>query len=98
MPQGLQVWDAAGNLIVDTSVSVLRDLVATVVENTTTSVQTIAVAPPSEATVLSTALIVTGTDTDLPPETNYNSGTGNLEYKWGVGGGGKFAQVKTLLY
>lgn len=99
MPQGLQVWDASGTLIVDTSVSVLRDFVTTSVSDTTTATQTVAITPPAATTaVITNAFITTGADNDLPPETNYNSSTGNLEYKWNSATSSKVAALRALAY
>lgn len=99
MGQGLQVWDASGTLVVDTSVSVLRDFVVTSVSDTTTATQTISIAPPANTTaVITNSFITTGSDSDIPPETNYNGGTGNLEYKWNSATSAKVAALRALAY
>ena len=97
MPQGLQVWNAAGTLIVDTRVSVLRELTTISTSATTTTTQTQAITVDPTQTVVGGARLETGADFDAPPSVSYNSSTGNLEYKWGSTGS-KTAKVQALVF
>lgn len=52
MPQGLQVWDATGTMIVDTSTFILKDVGTAVVENTSTSTAYVSITVPPASTIL----------------------------------------------
>jgi hypothetical protein len=52
MPQGLQVFDAAGNILLDTSTIVMKRMISYPVTVTSTSPNTIALTIPSTNTVL----------------------------------------------
>lgn len=52
MPQGLQVFDAAGNVLLDTSKLVIKRMIAYPVTVTGTSPNTIALSVPATNTVL----------------------------------------------
>lgn len=52
MPAGLQVMDASGAIVVDTTTVVLKEIVASTVTASTTSLQSIPVTIPSGATLI----------------------------------------------
>ena len=101
MPQGLQVWDQWGNLVVDTSTFILKDLKIVTVTNSNTATNSIpvnipanTVVVPSSSGVSSSANSSGGSYNDLP-DVSYSSG--NLNYTWSAGGGTKEARVGILL-
>lgn len=83
MPQGLQVWDAAGNLIIDTSTYVLKSIVTTVASASTTATQEVTVTPPGTTNLLTaTASIETGGAPIDAVDVNYDTSTNKLQYKF----------------
>lgn len=61
MPQGLQVFDASGNVLLDTSTIVMKRMIAYPVTVTSTSPNTIALSVPTTNTVLGAIAIPVST-------------------------------------
>ena len=75
MPQGLQIWDASGNLVLDTSTFVLKEIYAANVASNATG----------DLTIPSGMGEVIGVNTETIPiddfETEYNSSVNKLYYR-----------------
>lgn len=87
MPQGLQVWDAAGNLVLDTSTKVLKRGSQITFTASTTTDQTVPV--PSGATYAAISAVPTTSGGDASLISGEVSGS-NLVYKARVADGNTY--------
>jgi hypothetical protein len=92
MPQGIQVWDAAGTLILDTSQRVLKYLiVGEAIEGTTTD---IAIAPDATSSVVGAA--ISELDRDFTPLVVITSG--NARITWPSGSNSRARDILVMEY
>jgi hypothetical protein len=85
MPQGIQVWDAAGTLILDTSQRVLKYVVeGQAIEGTTTD---IAIAPDATSSVVAAA--ISNFDRDYTPRVVITPGNARVDWPSGSNGYGR---------
>lgn len=98
MPQGLQVWDASGNLIVDTSTFVLKEIsINTNVTASNTSDNFIPVTLPAGAVPAPSALVTnSGGSNDGPPDVEWDAANSRIKYRFGSTGS-RQADIKMLL-
>lgn len=92
MPQGLQVWDASGNIIIDTSTFILKEI-ATVSVNSGTSSSGSVSLPSGIPAILG---VSTEGSSGTQVGTSYNTGTNSLDYQGYAGGGGSTVYLKVL--
>jgi hypothetical protein len=90
MPQGLQVWDADGNLVIDTSLRILKYLtVGEAVEGVTTNIP---IAPDTTSTVVGEAVSLN--DGSFTPQITITSG--NAAITWPSGSSGQTRDIVLL--
>lgn len=82
MPQGLQIFDANGSILVDTSTYVVKEFARSTVSAATNGNVTLP-AIPSGVTVVGGAVASNGNPT---PRVRYNSVTNKLDYDFNTNG------------
>lgn len=82
MPQGLQVFDNTGTLVIDTSTLVLREYVSQVVSSSANG--SVTIAPPANTTVFATAKLETADPNAKIPELDLQPT--KIDYKFTPGG------------
>lgn len=98
MPQGLQVWDASGTLIIDTSTYVLKEIVAAIVPANTTATQFLSTTLPPASTVIgATVRAATGSSPVDLPEVQIDIANSRLQYKFESASGGN-ARINTMAF
>lgn len=98
MPQGLQVWDASGTLLIDTSTYVLKEIVAAIVPASSTAVQYLATTVPASSTVIGAAVKASsGTAPDELPDIQIDTANNRLQYKFESASGGN-ARINTMAF
>jgi hypothetical protein len=98
MPQGLQVWDASGTLLIDTSTYVLKEIVAAVVVANTTATQFLATTLPPSSTILgATVNAPSGPSPVDLPEVIIDTANSRLQYKFESASGGD-ARINTMAF
>jgi hypothetical protein len=98
MPQGLQVWDTSGTLIIDTSTYVLKSITSVVAEATTTAAQEVTVLPPGTTNLIAaSASIESGSAPQDVIDVNYDVTNDKLQYKF-KDTGSYFARINALAY
>lgn len=93
MPQGLQIWDASGNLVLDISSRVYKTLaIASVTENTNTTVTTSNIGNTGTIFVED---LTADEDTAAPVITAINSGS--VDIGWAGGNSGSASKTIVIL-
>jgi hypothetical protein len=84
MPQGLQIWDSSGNLVLDITSRVYKTLaIASVTENTSTTVTTSNIGNTGTIFVED---VTADEDTAVPVVTAINFGSVDIGWEGGIGG------------
>ena len=98
MPQGLQVWDASGTLLIDTSTYVLKEIVAAIVVANTTATQFLATTLPPATTIIgATVRAPSGASPSDLPEVIIDVPNNRLQYKFESASGGN-ARINTMAF
>ena len=99
MPQGLQIWDASGTLILDTSTYVLKELAVVIAPSTTTSTQYLTTyIPPSSTIVGGTVRAADGSTAPIElPDLTIDIANSRLAYKFENTSGGN-ARIYTMAF
>jgi hypothetical protein len=98
MPQGLQVWDAAGNLLVDTSTFVLKELVVATVNGSNTSNNYVATAIPANTTVIPSAFFMSSSSAvGTLPEVELETVNSRIRYRFESASGAD-VEIRSLAY
>jgi hypothetical protein len=98
MPQGLQVWDASGTLIIDTSTYVLKSISTIVAPaNTTALQQATVVAGGATNIIVASAAFQGGSAPQDAVAVNYNAATNKVQYQF-KSTGSYSARINTLAF